>query len=242
MTTSSSDGTKPFAGPEALRRIAIAPSILAADFARLGEQVREAEAAGADYIHVDAMDGRFVPPITMGPLIAEAVRRSTALPLDLHLMIVEPERQIEAFKAAGASIITVHVEACPHLHRVVEAIKAAGMRAGAAINPATPLDQVRWVLPDLDLLLVMSINPGWGGQRLLPLAYEKLREARRLIDALGLATELEVDGGIDAETAPHAVAAGATMLVAGTAVFQHPAGVRAGVERLREVIAASSAV
>ena len=217
-----------------VRAVSIAPSILAADFAHLGQQVREAEDAGADYIHVDAMDGRFVPNLTLGPLIAEAVHRSTSLPLDLHLMIEEPERYIDAFCAAGASLITVHAEACPHLHRVVQQIKAAGLRAGVALNPATPLDHVRWVLPDLDLLLVMSINPGWGGQAFLPLALNKLREARTMIDDSNPACELEVDGGIDERTAPRAVAAGATVLVAGTAVFARAGGIRTALEQLRE--------
>jgi len=221
-------------------QIKIAPSILAADFARLGDQVREVEAAGVEYIHVDAMDGQFVPNITFGPLIAAAVARSSRVPLDLHAMILQPERQIAAFKAAGVSLLTVHAEACPHLHRVVQEIKAAGMRAGVAINPATPLDQVRWILPDLDLLLVMSIDPGWGGQRYLPLASAKLREARRLIDSLGLATELEVDGGVDQTTAVQAVEAGATVLVAGTAIFAHPDGIAAAVASLRASINATA--
>jgi len=174
-----------------------------------------------------------VPNITFGPLIAEAVRRSTSLPVDLHAMIVEPDRQIQAFRDAGVSILTIHAEASVHLHRVVHAIKNAGMKAGVALNPATPLEQVRWLLPDLDLLLVMSINPGWGGQKFLPLALPRLREARALIDSLGLATELEVDGGVDEETAGGAVAAGATVLVAGTAIFGSTNGIRAATERLR---------
>lgn len=213
--------------------VKIAPSILAADFACLGEQVRACEAAGADYIHIDPMDGHFVPNITFGPQIVEAVRRSCDLPLDVHCMIEEPERQIAAFRDAGATIMTVHAEACPHLHRVVHAIKSAGMRAGVAINPATPLDMVRWVLPDLDLLLVMSINPGWGGQKFLPLALAKLREARALLDALGATAELEVDGGIDPETIGPATEAGARVLVAGTAVFHAQAGIAAAIRELR---------
>jgi ribulose-phosphate 3-epimerase len=220
-------------------RLKIAPSILAADFARIGEQVKQAEDAGADYIHVDAMDGHFVPNLTLGPLIAEAVHRSTSLPLDLHLMIAEPERHIRAFKDAGASILTVHAEACQHLHRVVQEIKSAGMRAGVAINPATPLDHVRWVLPEVDLLLIMSIDPGWGGQKFLPLALPKLREARRMIDALGLDIELEVDGGIDRNTVSEAVEAGATVLVAGTAIFGHAGGIGAAISSLRSRMDAS---
>jgi ribulose-phosphate 3-epimerase len=217
-------------------RIKIAPSILAADFARIGSEVKEAEQAGADYIHVDAMDGQFVPNLTMGPLIAEAVHRSTSVPLDVHLMIMDPERQIEAFRDAGASILTCHVEACLHPHRVIYEIKRAGMRAGMAINPSTPLESVRWILPDLDLLLVMSINPGWGGQKLLPLALPKLREARRLIDSLGLNTEVETDGGIHADNAPDIVRAGATTLVAGTAVFDQGDGIGPAMARLRSAV------
>jgi ribulose-phosphate 3-epimerase len=217
--------------------IKIAPSILAADFARLGEQVRAIERAGADWVHVDAMDGQFVPNITFGPLITAAVKRSTALPIDLHAMIVEPERQIRAFADAGASLLTIHAEASAHLHRIVHDIKAAGMRAGVAINPSTPLDAVKWIAADLDLLLVMSINPGWGGQEFLPLALPKLREARRLLDAARSAAELEVDGGVEHETAAACVAAGATVLVAGTAVFGAPDGIPAAIQRLRTAIA-----
>jgi len=176
--------------------VKIAPSILAADFARLGEQVQAVAAAGADWIHVDAMDGRFVPILTLGPLICAAVRRSTSLPIDLHAMIAEPERQIPAFADAGANLLTVHAEACPHLHRVIYEIKRAGMRAGVAINPATPLDAVRWIAADLDLLLVMSINPGWGGQSFLAATERRLAQARRLIETSGRRIALGVDGGV----------------------------------------------
>ncbi|HEY7293390.1 MAG TPA: ribulose-phosphate 3-epimerase, partial [Dehalococcoidia bacterium] len=175
--------------------------------------------------------------ITFGPLITAAVKRSTALPIDLHAMIVEPERQIRAFADAGASLLTIHAEASAHLHRIVHDIKAAGMRAGVAINPSTPLDAVKWIAADLDLLLVMSINPGWGGQEFLPLALPKLREARRLLDAARSAAELEVDGGVEHETAAACVAAGATVLVAGTAVFGAPDGIPAAIQRLRTAIA-----
>ncbi|HLZ72488.1 MAG TPA: ribulose-phosphate 3-epimerase [Dehalococcoidia bacterium] len=219
--------------------VKIAPSILAADFARLGEQVQAIEAAGADWVHVDAMDGQFVPNITFGPLIAAAVKRSSALPIDLHAMIAEPERQIRAFADAGASLLTVHAEATVHLHRLVHDIKHAGMLAGVAVNPATPLDAVKWIAPDLDLLLVMSINPGWGGQKFLALALPKLHEARRLLDAAGSTAELEVDGGVDTETAAACVAAGATVLVAGTAVFGAAVGIPAAIRRLRDAAAAA---
>lgn len=216
--------------------IKIAPSILTADFSRIGEQVREAETAGADYLHVDVMDGNFVPNITLGPLIVSAIHRSTALPLDVHLMIDEPLRQIEAFAAAGAAILTVHAEATNHLHRTVQAIKRAGARAGAAINPATPTIMLEEILPELDLALVMSVNPGWGGQPFIDLALDKLRRLRHLLDERGLTAELEVDGGIGRETAPLAVQAGATVLVAGSAIYNDRATVAANLQRLREAI------
>src|SRR5712692_7332867 len=193
--------------------VKLAPSILTADFARIGEQVREAEAAGADYIHVDVMDGQFVPNITLGPLVVAAIHRATSLPLDVHLMILEPERQVEAFADAGASILTVHAEATRHLHRAVQMVKRTGARAGVAINPATPTIALDDVLTEIDLALVMSVNPGWGGQEFLPLAVEKLRRVREMLDERGLVAELEVDGGLNADTAPLAVEAGATVIV-----------------------------
>jgi len=205
--------------------IKLAPSALAADYARLGEQVREAAAAGADYIHVDVMDGRFVPNISVGPLVVEALRRATDLPLDVHLMIAEPERQIEAFAQAGASILTVHPEASPHLHRLVQMTKDLGVGSGVALNPASPLCLIEEVLAEVDLVLLMTVNPGWGGQAFLPSVLPKIRRLRRLLDEQGLAAELEVDGGITAETAPRVVEAGARVLVAGSAVFQHADGV-----------------
>lgn len=205
--------------------IKLAPSILAADFARLGEQVQEVAAAGADFIHVDAMDGRFVPNITVGPLVVEALRRVTDLPLGVHLMVEEPERHIEAFAQAGASILTVHPEASPHLHRLVQMTKALGVRSGVALNPASPLALIEEVLAEVDLVLLMTVNPGWGGQPFLHSVLPKIRRLRRMLDEGGLAAELAVDGGISAETAPLAVEAGARVLVAGSAVFRHPEGV-----------------
>jgi ribulose-phosphate 3-epimerase len=216
--------------------VKLAPSVLAADYARLGEQVQQAAAAGADYIHVDVMDGRFVPNITVGPLIVEALRRATDVPLDVHLMIVEPERHIEAFARAGASILTVHPEVGPHLHRLVQMIKGLGVRSGVALNPASPLVLIEEVLADVDLVLVMTVNPGWGGQAFLHSVLPKIRRLRRMLDEQGLAAELAVDGGISAETAPLVVEAGARVLVAGSAVFRHAEGVTAAMARMQESV------
>ena len=199
--------------------IRIAPSILSADFGRLAEEVRAAEAAGADWIHVDVMDGRFVPNITIGPLVVEAVRKVTKLPIDAHLMIVEPERYVEAFAKAGADVVSVHAEVSPHLHRTLQAIRAAGARPAVALNPSTPLSAVEWVLGDCELVLIMSVNPGFGGQRYIPACTEKVRQLRAMADARGQALEIEVDGGIKAETVGEVAAAGANVFVAGTAVF-----------------------
>jgi ribulose-phosphate 3-epimerase len=216
--------------------IKLAPSVLAADYARLGEQVREVAAAGADYIHVDVMDGRFVPNISIGPLVVEALRRVTDLPLDVHLMIEEPERHIEAFAQAGASILTVHPEASPHVHRLVQMIKGLDVRSGVVLNPASPLCLIEEVLAEVDLVLLMTVNPGWGGQAFLPSVLPKMRRLRRMLDEQGLAAELEVDGGITAETAPLAVEAGARVLVAGSAVFQQADGVAAAMTRIQESV------
>ena len=199
--------------------IRIAPSILSADFGRLAEEVRAVEAAGADWIHVDVMDGRFVPNITIGPLVVEAVRKVTKLPIDAHLMIVEPERYVEAFAKAGADVVSVHAEVSPHLHRTLQAIHAAGARPAVALNPSTPLSAVEWVLGDCELVLIMSVNPGFGGQRYIPACTEKVRQLRAMADARGQALDIEVDGGIKNETVGEVAAAGANVFVAGTAVF-----------------------
>ncbi len=202
----------------------IAPSILASDFARLGEEVRAVEAAGADLLHVDVMDGCFVPNITLGPPVVAAVRKATKLPLDVHLMIVDPGRYVDAFAGAGADNITVHLEASPHLHRTVQQIRHAGKKASVALNPHSPLDGLDVVLPDLEMVLVMSVNPGFGGQSFIEAVLPKIRALRAEIDRRNLAVAIEVDGGIDPETAPAVVAAGATVLVAGSAVFHAPGG------------------
>ena len=204
--------------------IRIAPSILSADFGRLAEDVRAVEAAGADWIHVDVMDGRFVPNITIGPLIARAVRAATRLPIDVHLMIVEPERYVADFAKAGADVISVHVEASPHLHRTLQQIRALGVKAGVVLNPHTPEEAIRHVLGDVDLILVMSVNPGFGGQSFIPSALGKLEALRRMIDDRGLEVDLEVDGGVAPATAPGVIAAGARVLVAGSAVFGAASG------------------
>jgi ribulose-phosphate 3-epimerase len=203
-------------------RLLIAPSILSADFARLGEELRAIELAGADWAHVDVMDGRFVPNITIGPDVVRALRRSTRLPLDCHLMIVEPERYIEAFAEAGATGLTIHVEAAMHLQRTLRRIRELGVRPGVVLNPHTPEDHLKYVLDDVDLILVMSVNPGFGGQSFLRSQLRKLEAIRRMIDDSGRAIDLEVDGGVNASTARDAVSAGANVLVAGSAVFGNP--------------------
>lgn len=202
--------------------VLIAPSLLSADFVRLAEEIAAVEAAGADWLHVDVMDGRFVPNITIGPPVVKAVRRVTKLPLDVHLMIVEPERYVDAFAEAGADTITIHVEACTHLHRTLAYIRSLGKRAGVTLNPGTSEETLRYVLDVCDQVLVMSVNPGFGGQSFLREVLPKVRAIRAMIDARGLPIDLEIDGGITPETAPEAVAAGARVLVAGNAVFNKP--------------------
>jgi len=204
------------------RSVLIAPSILSADFGRLAEEVRAVDAAGADWIHVDVMDGRFVPNLTLGPVVVKAVRAATQRPVDVHLMIVEPERYLEDFAKAGADSLTVHVETCPHLHRTVQQIRQAGAKAAVTLNPATSLTTVEEILPDVDMVLVMSVNPGFGGQRFIEGSLDKIRRLRAMIDARGLKTLIEVDGGVHADNAAQVVAAGADVLVAGSAVFGAP--------------------
>lgn len=213
--------------------VKIFPSILSADFRRLEQQIQEVEKAGADGIHVDVMDGRFVPNLTIGPFIVEAVRKTTSLPLDVHLMIVEPERYLDDFAHAGADILSVHQEACPHLHRTVQQIKHLGKKAGVVLNPSTSLLTLEDILGDLDLILLMSVNPGFGGQSFIEASVDKVRRLRRWLDERGAHAELEIDGGIDSQTAPRVVTAGATMLVAGSAVFRAQGGAGEGVRQLQ---------
>ena len=200
--------------------VRIAPSILSADFARLGEEVRALEAAGADYIHIDVMDGHFVPNLTVGPLVVKALRAHSALPFDVHLMIAPADPYLDAFAAAGADILTVHPEAGPHLHRTVQRIKALGLRAGVSLNPATPAKMLDYVLDDIDLVLVMSVNPGFGGQKFIPSQLRKIEAIAKQVQMKGLAVIIEVDGGVDAGNCQSVIDAGATAIVAGTAAFK----------------------
>jgi ribulose-phosphate 3-epimerase len=217
----------------------IAASILSADFARLGEQVQEATAAGADWIHVDVMDGHFVPNLTIGPLVLKALRPVTDLPLDVHLMIEQPERLIPAFAKAGADYITVHVETCPHLSRTIQQIKELGVKAGVTLNPGTPLTMLEEVLTEVDMVLIMSVNPGFGGQSYIPASSDKIARLRRMLDARGLTgVEVEVDGGIKAFNAAQVVAAGASVLVLGSGIFTREASVAANIATLRSQISA----
>ncbi len=197
----------------------IAPSILSADFARLGEEIQAVAAAGADWIHVDVMDGHFVPNITMGPIIVEAARKSTDLPLDVHLMIEHPDRYVNDFVKAGADWLCVHVEACVHLERTVQMIREAGARPGVVLNPATPLAMAEWVLPDVDYVLLMSVNPGFGGQSFIPSSLEKIRLLRGMLEEKGLSPVIQVDGGVNSRTITDVAQAGADCFVAGSAIF-----------------------
>ncbi len=219
----------------------ISVSILSSDFTRFGEQIAECEAGGADWIHLDVMDGHFVPNITLGPVIVEAARRATRLPLDVHLMIEEPDRYLAAFAAAGADRMTVHVEACRHLHRTIQQIRELGRRPGVAINPATPASAVAEILPDVDLVLAMTVNPGFSGQVFIPSVMAKVRQLRQWetgANRRGEQLDIQVDGGIDPETAPQAAAAGASVLVAATAVFKTGRPIAESIQRLRQSVAA----
>jgi ribulose-phosphate 3-epimerase len=201
--------------------VKIAPSILSADFAKLGEEVAAVDRGGADWIHVDVMDGHFVPNITIGPLVVKAIRPITKLPLDVHLMIEDPDLYIEEFAKAGADYITVHVEACRHLHRTVQHIKSLGVKAGVVLNPATPVESIQHIIADIDMVLLMSVNPGFGGQKFIPEVLPKIRKVKEMAREKGVTIDIEIDGGVNSETAKLCVEAGATVLVAGSAVYNH---------------------
>ena len=213
----------------------IAPSILSADFSKIGDEIRAVEAAGADWIHIDVMDGHFVPNITIGPLIVEAARRVTSLPLDVHLMIENPERYIKDFADAGASLISVQAEVCVHLHRTVQMIKEVGLRAGVVLNPSTPLSAIEWVLQYVDIVMIMSVNPGFGGQDFIPNSLDKIKDLRGMIQKNGLSTLIEIDGGVNEKTIKNISDAGVDVFVAGSAIFGSP-DYKKTISRFRELI------
>jgi ribulose-phosphate 3-epimerase len=220
----------------AINQIKLAPSILNADFARLGEQVAKATKAGADYIHIDVMDGHFVPNITIGAPVVAPLRRWTHLPLDVHLMVEQPERYVSQFATSGANIITVHAEACTHLHRTIQMVRESGAKAGVALNPASSLNLIEEIVPYVDLVLVMTVNPGFGGQTFIPEMLEKISRLCKILDDRGLNAELEVDGGITAENAPKIVKAGAKVLVVGASVFNAKEGISQALQKIRRAV------
>jgi ribulose-phosphate 3-epimerase len=217
--------------------IKIAPSFLTADFSRLADEVRAVEQAGADYLHLDVMDGHFVPPVTFGALVVEAIRNVTKVPLDVHLMVERPERHLESFAKAGGDILNVHVEACSHVHRVLQQVKSLGCRAGVCLNPGTPVSAVEEALAEADQVMVMAVNPGWGGQAFIPSALPKVRRLRELLDQRGLTADIEIDGGVKTGNAAECARAGANVLVAGSSVFNKETSVAENMRALRAALA-----